>query len=76
MCKDGEVLRADGEDSDARDYEIENRREGGSRDTSSDSGRSVDQRGYLSEYEDQVLIQLYKLLLFIYIYIYSLILKK
>lgn len=70
MCKDGEVLRADGEDSDARDYEIENRREGGSRDTSSDSGRSVDQRGYLSEYEDQVLIQLYKLLLFIYIYIH------
>ncbi|XP_006623506.1 E3 ubiquitin-protein ligase Nedd-4 isoform X2 [Apis dorsata] len=51
--QDGEVLRADGEDSDARDYEIENRREGGSRDTSSDSGRSVDQRGYLSEYEDQ-----------------------
>lgn len=56
MCKDGEVLRADGEDSDTRDYEIENRREGGSRDTSSDSGRSVDQHGYLSEYEDQVLI--------------------
>ncbi|CAL7946575.1 unnamed protein product [Xylocopa violacea] len=51
--QDGEVLREEGEDSDARDYEIENHRGGGSGDTSTDSGHSVDQRGYLSEYEDQ-----------------------
>lgn len=56
MCKDGEVLREEGEDSEARDYEIENHRGGGIGDTSSDSGHTVDQRGYLSEYEDQVLI--------------------
>lgn len=68
MCKDGEVLREEGEDSDARDNEIENHRGGGSGNTSSDSGHSVDQRGYVSEYEDQVFIhrydyfQLYKLL--------------
>ncbi|XP_017889147.1 E3 ubiquitin-protein ligase NEDD4 isoform X2 [Ceratina calcarata] len=51
--QDGEVLREENEDSDARDYEIESHRGGFSGDTSSDSGRSVDQRGYLSEYEDQ-----------------------
>ncbi|XP_017754015.1 PREDICTED: E3 ubiquitin-protein ligase Nedd-4 isoform X2 [Eufriesea mexicana] len=51
--QDGEVLRVEGEDSDARDYEIENRRGGDRGDTSSESGHSVDQRGYLSEYEDQ-----------------------
>lgn len=56
MCKDGEVLHKEDEDSEAGDYEIENHRGGGIGDTSSDSGRSVDQRGYLSEYEDQVLI--------------------
>ncbi|OAD59034.1 E3 ubiquitin-protein ligase NEDD4 [Eufriesea mexicana] len=52
--QDGEVLRVEGEDSDARDYEIENRRGGDRGDTSSESGHSVDQRGYLSEYEDQI----------------------
>ncbi|KAK9308352.1 hypothetical protein QLX08_001765 [Tetragonisca angustula] len=51
--QDGEVLREEGEDSDARDNEIENHRGGGSGNTSSDSGHSVDQRGYVSEYEDQ-----------------------
>lgn len=57
MCKDGEVLREEGEDSETRDNEIENHRGGGMGDTSSDSGHSVDQRGYLSESEDQVLKQ-------------------
>lgn len=77
MCKDDEVLREDGEDSDARNYEIENHRGGGSGDTSSDSGHSVDQRGYLSEYEDQVLIhrydyfQLYKLFLFTCVHLFD-----
>lgn len=51
--QDGEVLREEGEDSDARDNEIESHREGGSG-SSSDSGRSVDQHGYISEYEDQL----------------------
>ncbi|XP_076177949.1 E3 ubiquitin-protein ligase Nedd4 isoform X2 [Ptiloglossa arizonensis] len=51
--QDGEVLHKEDEDSEAGDYEIENHRGGGIGDTSSDSGRSVDQRGYLSEYEDQ-----------------------
>ncbi|CAK9831167.1 E3 ubiquitin-protein ligase Nedd-4 [Anthophora retusa] len=53
ITQDGEVLREEGEDSEARDYEIENHRGGGIGDTSSDSGRSVDQRGYISECEDQ-----------------------
>ncbi|XP_034173083.1 E3 ubiquitin-protein ligase Nedd4 isoform X1 [Osmia lignaria lignaria] len=51
--QDGEVLREEGEDSETRDNEIENHRGGGMGDTSSDSGHSVDQRGYLSESEDQ-----------------------
>ncbi|XP_054006035.1 E3 ubiquitin-protein ligase Nedd-4 isoform X1 [Hylaeus anthracinus] len=51
--QDGEVLRKEDEDSEARDNEIENHRGGGIGDTSSDSGRSVDQHGYLSECEDQ-----------------------
>ncbi|XP_043256787.1 E3 ubiquitin-protein ligase Nedd-4 isoform X2 [Colletes gigas] len=51
--QDGEVLRKEDEDSEARDYDIENHRGGGIGDTSSDSGRSVDQHGYLSECEDQ-----------------------
>jgi len=56
VCKDGEVLREDDEDSEARDCEGGDHRGGGIGDTSSDSGRSVDQRGYLSESEEQVLI--------------------
>ncbi|KZC11019.1 E3 ubiquitin-protein ligase Nedd-4 [Dufourea novaeangliae] len=51
--QDGDVLREEDEDSEARDYEIESHRGGGIGDTSSDSGRSVDQRGYHSECEDQ-----------------------
>ncbi|XP_031847586.1 E3 ubiquitin-protein ligase Nedd4 isoform X3 [Nomia melanderi] len=51
--QDGEVLREEDEDSEARDYENENHRGGGNGNTSSDSGRSVDQRGYHSGYEDQ-----------------------
>ncbi|XP_076669213.1 E3 ubiquitin-protein ligase Nedd4 isoform X2 [Andrena cerasifolii] len=51
--QDGEVLREEDEESEARDSEVENHREGGIENTSSDSGRSVDQHGYLSEYEDQ-----------------------
>lgn len=58
VCKDGEVLREDDEDSEARDCEGGDHRGGGIGDTSSDSGRSVDQRGYLSESEDQVLISI------------------
>ncbi|KYN01462.1 E3 ubiquitin-protein ligase Nedd-4 [Cyphomyrmex costatus] len=51
---DGEVLlREDDEDSEARDCEGGDHRGGGIGDTSSDSGRSVDQRGYLSESEEQ-----------------------
>jgi len=56
VCKDGEVLREDDEDSETRDCEGGDHRGGGIGDTSSDSGRSVDQRGYLSESEEQVLI--------------------
>lgn len=55
VCKDGEILREDDEDSEARDCEGRNHRGGGMGDTSSESGRSVDQRGYLSESEEQVL---------------------
>lgn len=55
VCKDGEVLREDDEDSEARDCEGGEHRGGGIGDTSSESGRSVDQRGYLSESEEQVL---------------------
>ncbi|XP_012217648.1 E3 ubiquitin-protein ligase Nedd-4 isoform X1 [Linepithema humile] len=51
--QDGEVLREDDEDSEARDCEGGDHRGGGIGDTSSDSGRSVDQRGYLSESEEQ-----------------------
>lgn len=57
VCKDGEVLREDDEDSEARDCEGGEHRGGGIGDTSSESGRSVDQRGYLSESEEQVLTQ-------------------
>ena len=64
MCKDGEVLREEDEDSEARDSEVENHREGGIENTSSDSGRSVDQHGYLSEYEDQVHIHVDMFFLF------------
>ncbi|XP_011336946.1 E3 ubiquitin-protein ligase Nedd-4 isoform X2 [Ooceraea biroi] len=51
--QDGEVLREDDEDSEARDCEGGDHRGGGIGDTSSDSGRSVDQRGYLNESEEQ-----------------------
>ncbi|KAL6266366.1 hypothetical protein P5V15_003221 [Pogonomyrmex californicus] len=51
--QDGEVLREDDEDSEARDCEGGDHKGGGIGDTSSDSGRSVDQRGYLSESEEQ-----------------------
>ncbi|XP_011869177.1 PREDICTED: E3 ubiquitin-protein ligase Nedd-4 isoform X3 [Vollenhovia emeryi] len=53
VTQDGEVLREDDEDSEARDCEGGDHRGGGIGDTSSDSGRSVDQRGYLSESEEQ-----------------------
>lgn len=55
VCKDGEVLREDDEDSEARDCEGGDHKGGGIGDTSSESGCSVDQRGYLSESEEQVL---------------------
>lgn len=54
MCKDAEIPHEEDEESETRDCEVQNRRGGGIGDTSSDSGHSVDQRGYLSEYEDQV----------------------
>lgn len=57
VCKDGEVLREEDEDSEARDSEGRIHREGGIGDTSSESGHSVDLRGYQSECEDQVFIQ-------------------
>ncbi|XP_020291402.1 E3 ubiquitin-protein ligase Nedd-4 isoform X2 [Pseudomyrmex gracilis] len=50
--QDGEVLREDDEDSEARDCEGGEHRGGGIGDTSSDSGHSVDQRGYVSESEE------------------------
>ncbi|XP_014468259.1 PREDICTED: E3 ubiquitin-protein ligase Nedd-4 isoform X1 [Dinoponera quadriceps] len=53
ITQDGEVLREDDEDSEARDCEGGDHRGGGIGDTSSESGRSVDQRGYLSESEEQ-----------------------
>lgn len=79
VCKDGEVLREDDEDSEARDCEGGDHRGGGIGDTSSDSGRSVDQHGYLSESEEQVSIYtklLYSFLvecnaLHVHIYIYT-----
>ncbi|XP_076245153.1 E3 ubiquitin-protein ligase Nedd4 isoform X4 [Calliopsis andreniformis] len=51
--QDGEIPREEDEDSETRECEVENHRGGGIGDTSSDSGHSVDQRGYVSEYEEQ-----------------------
>lgn len=55
VYKDGDVSREEDENADTRDEEGGEDRERVVGDASSESGRSVDQHGYLGESDDQVL---------------------